>query len=184
MDPNSSLTAHDNAEVRALAHLEQTTRLMRGRAASTDEAAIYLAEEGRFGRRLQAVLARLEAALDAANQGDVILIDASALGEKIKDGKNQKTVLRPEEEDKIIRTFNHKEAIEDFSVVVSYTQIAEKNHSLSAGQYFDVKIDYVDITPEEFQEQIKGYEERLAGLFGESRDLEGKISDVLKGLRL
>lgn len=120
--------------------------------------------------------------LDAANRGEVILIDASALGEKVKDGKNQKTVLRPDEEDKIIHTFNQKQAIDDFSVVVSYDQIAEKNHSLSAGQYFDVKIDYIDITPEEFQNQIKGYEERLAGLFGENSVLESKVANVLKEL--
>ena len=31
---------------------------------------------------------------------------------------------------------------DDFSVVVSYDDIAAKNYSLSAGQYFDVKIEY------------------------------------------
>ena len=31
--------------------------------------------------------------IDDSNKGKVILIDASNLGEKIKDGKNQKTVL-------------------------------------------------------------------------------------------
>jgi hypothetical protein len=31
--------------------------------------------------------------LDATNQGDIVLIDASNLGTKVKDGKNQKTLL-------------------------------------------------------------------------------------------
>lgn len=81
-----------------------------------------------------------------------MLIDASNLGEKIKDGKNQKTVLTADEEQRIIDVFNGKQQQEDFSVVVSYRDIAAKNYSLSAGQYFDVKIEYVDITPEQFSE--------------------------------
>ena len=41
--------------------------------------------------------------IDKENKEDVILIDASNLGEKIKEGKNQKTVLSSEEEEKIIK---------------------------------------------------------------------------------
>ncbi len=65
--------------------------------------------------------------IDAANKGDVILIDASRLGEKIKEGKNQKTILRPDEERRIIETFNAKKAVDDFSVAVSYDEIETKN---------------------------------------------------------
>src|SRR5688500_19156252 len=53
----------------------------------------------------------------------------------------------------------------DFSVVVSYKDIAAKNYSLSAGQYFDVKIEYVDITPQEFSERMKDFSENLDKLF-------------------
>lgn len=121
--------------------------------------------------------------LDKANQGDVVLIDASNLGTTIKEGKNQKTVLSHDEEDKIIATFNKKEAIEDFSVVVSYEEIKNKNYSLSAGQYFDVKIDYVDITSDEFNEKMKSFEDNLRDLFAESKVLEKEIENNLKGLR-
>lgn len=121
--------------------------------------------------------------LDKQNKGDVILIDASNLGTTVKEGKNQKTLLSTEEEDKIIDTFNKKEAIEDFSVVVSYDEIKAKNYSLSAGQYFEVKIDYVDITHEEFTEKLKGFEENLTGLFAESKVLEIEIENNLEGLR-
>jgi type I restriction enzyme M protein len=120
--------------------------------------------------------------LDKENKGDVVLIDASNLGTKVKEGKNQKTLLSPEEEDKIIATFNSKEAIDDFSVVVSYEDITAKNYSLSAGQYFEVKIEYVDISKEEFEEKLKGFEERLTGLFAESKSLENEIQNNLKGL--
>jgi type I restriction enzyme M protein len=121
--------------------------------------------------------------LDKQNKGDVVLIDASNLGTTIKEGKNQKTVLSTEEEDKIIDTFNNKQAVEDFSVVVSYDEIEAKNYSLSAGQYFEVKIDYVDITQEEFDAKLKGFEENLKSLFAESKVLEKEIENNLKGLR-
>lgn len=39
--------------------------------------------------------------IDKANKDEMVLIDASGLGKKIKDGKNQKTVLSREEEQKI-----------------------------------------------------------------------------------
>jgi len=121
--------------------------------------------------------------IDATNKVDVVLIDASNLGEKIKDGKNQKTVLSSEEEQRIIDVFNNKQAQDDFSVVVSYAQIQEKNYSLSAGQYFDVKIEYVDITPEEFAQKMKGFHSNLDSLFGQSRDLESVIKTQLAGLK-
>ncbi|RLA23296.1 MAG: SAM-dependent DNA methyltransferase [Gammaproteobacteria bacterium] len=121
--------------------------------------------------------------IDNSNKGNVVLIDASKLGEKIKDGKNQKTVLSPDEEQRIIDTFNAKEAAEDFSVAVSYDEIEAKNYSLSAGQYFDVKIEYVDITPEQFAEKIQGFTSNLDGLFKQSRKLEIVINKQLTGLK-
>jgi type I restriction enzyme M protein len=121
--------------------------------------------------------------LNKQNQGDVVLIDASKLGTTIKEGKNQKTVLSYEEEDKIIDTFNSKTAIDDFSVVVSYEDIIAKNHSLSAGQYFEVKIEYTDITPQEFASKMKTFESNLESLFAESKTLEVEIQNNLKGLK-
>lgn len=121
--------------------------------------------------------------MDDSNKDKVVLIDASNLGEKIKDGKNQKTVLSPEEEQRIIDAFNAKEAVEDFSVTVSYDEIVAKNYSLSAGQYFDVKIEHVDITPEQFAEKMKGFTSNLNNLFSQSRELEAEIKKQLAGLK-
>lgn len=121
--------------------------------------------------------------VDDSNQGDVVLVDASNLGEKIKDGENQKTVLTADEEQQIIDVFNAKETIEDLSVAVSYDDIEAKNYSLSAGQYFDVKIEYVDITPEQFAEKMQGFTRNLDSLFGQSRDLEVEIKKQLAGLK-
>lgn len=122
--------------------------------------------------------------LDRENsKGDIVLMDASKLGTTIKEEKNQKTVLSNEEEDYIINTFNNHEPKEDFSVVVSYEDIKAKNYSLSAGQYFEVKIEYVDITPEEFAAKIKTFESNLEELFTESKALEIEIKNNLKRLR-
>ncbi len=121
--------------------------------------------------------------IDASNDGDVVLVDASNLGEKVKDGKNQKTVLTADEEQQIIDVFNAKETIEDLSVAVSYDDIEAKNYSLSAGQYFDVKIEYVDITPEQFAEKMQGFTSNLDSLFSQSRELETEIKKQLVGLK-
>ena len=122
--------------------------------------------------------------IDNANKkGDIVLMDASKLGTTVKEGKNQKTLLSPEEEQKIIQTFNNHEAIEDFTVVVSYDQIKEKNYSFSAGQYFEVKIEYTDITPAEFESKMKAFQSNLDNLFSESKELEKEIQKQLNGLK-
>lgn len=121
--------------------------------------------------------------IDKANtKGDIVLMDASKLGTTVKEGKNQKTLLSPEEEQQIIKTFNKHEAKEDFTVVVSYDQIKEKNYSFSAGQYFDVKIEYVDISPKEFKEKMDGYKNNLEKYFTESKILEKEIKKQMDGL--
>ena len=113
----------------------------------------------------------------------VVLMDASKLGTLIKeDGKNQKTLLSPQEEQQIINAFNKKEQIEKLSVVLSFDDIKEKNYSFSAGQYFDIKIEYTDITPKEFAEKMKNYEKNLSNSFKESKELEDQIFNHLKTL--
>ena len=122
--------------------------------------------------------------IDKENKGgQVLLMDASKLGEKVKDGKNQKTVLSAEEENKIIETFNKQEVIDDFSILVSYKDIKNKNYSLSAGQYFDVKIEYVDITAEEFEAKMNEYKSNLAEYFKQSHELEDEIQKQLELLK-
>ncbi|WP_337922714.1 class I SAM-dependent DNA methyltransferase [Vibrio cholerae] len=121
--------------------------------------------------------------IDDSNKDKVVLVDASSLGQKVKEGKNQKTVLTPEEEQQIIDVFNNKWTEEDFSVAVSYDEITAKNYSLSAGQYFEVKIDYVDITAEQFAEKMQGFTSNLDSLFNQSRELEVEIKKQLTGLK-
>ncbi len=119
--------------------------------------------------------------IDRENKvGDVILMDASKLGTKEKlDGKNQRTVLSKDEISRIIDTFNAGKAKDDFCVLVSYEEIEGKKLSFSAGQYFEVKIEYVELTPEEFAEKMNGFTTRLDEMFVEGRRLEDEIKKQL-----
>lgn len=119
----------------------------------------------------------------SASADKVILIDASKLGEEYKEGNNQKRRLRDFEVNKIVNTFLNKEAIDDFSVAVTYDEIKEKGYSLSAGQYFDIKIDYVDITEDEFNARMSDYKQKLTEQFAESRRLEEEIMKQLDSLK-
>lgn len=121
--------------------------------------------------------------IDKSNKdGKVMLLDASKLGTKIKDGKNQRTILNNEEIKKIEDTFINSEIVEDFSVEVTYDEITEKNYSLSAGQYFEVKIEYVELTEEEFNEKMNQYKENLNKYFNEGKSLEEEIMKRLEEL--
>jgi type I restriction enzyme M protein len=115
--------------------------------------------------------------------GEVVLIDASKLGTKVKEGKNQKTLLSTEEEQLIINTFNNRDVKEDFTVVVSYDKIKEKNYSFGAGQYFEVKIEYTDVTPKEFTEKMDGFKKNLDNFFVESKNLEVEIKKQIARIK-
>ena len=113
----------------------------------------------------------------------VILIDASKMGEDYQDGKNKKCRLRPFEIDEIVNTFNNKESVDDFSVAVTYDEIKKKKYSLSAGQYFDVKIEYVELTQEELANKVNVRRETIARLenakYNPSLELAVRISNEL-----
>lgn len=118
-----------------------------------------------------------------ADSSKVVLVDASKLGETVKEGKNQRTVLSLQEESHIIDAVNEKQAIASFSVVVNKEQIVEKNYSFSAGQYFEVNVEYTDITAPEFTAKMHGFEERLNSLFKAGEKLDKEIMKHLKGVR-
>ena len=122
--------------------------------------------------------------IDKSNKdGEIMLLDASQLGKKVKEGKNQKTVLSSEEVEKIENTFINQQIIENFSVKVTYEQIKEKNYSFSAGQYFEVKIEYIDISEEEFKRDVCRMTEEIQELFSEGKSIEKEILKQLGDLK-
>lgn len=114
---------------------------------------------------------------------NVVLIDASKMGEEYKDGNNQKRRLRDFEIEQIVSTFQNKEAVDDFSVAVTYDEIKAKKYSLAAGQYFDVKIDYIELTQDEFNEKMTEYTTNLQELFTEGNALQAEIMEQLKKVK-
>jgi len=112
----------------------------------------------------------------------VILVDAGKLGTKVKDGDNQKTLLSTADEKKIIDTINNLEAIEDFSIVIDTDKIKGKNYSFGAGQYFDSRIEYSELTPVEFEEKMKDHQNKLMKYFNDAKDLEKEIIKNFKVL--
>ena len=113
--------------------------------------------------------------IDKSGVDKPVLIDASKLGETIKENGNQKTKLRTVEIQQIVNTFRNKEVVEDFSVTPTFDEIKEKGYSFSAGQYFDIKIDYVDITEDEFNRRMDNFKTTLRQQFSESHRLEEEI---------
>ena len=117
---------------------------------------------------------------DNSRENDiVVLIDASNMGEEYKEGNNQKRRLRAEEIDRIVNTFRQRKAVDDFSVTVTYDEIIAKKYSLAAGQYFDVKIEYVELTQDEFTVKMNDYKTTLKQLFAESAEVKQGILDQL-----
>ncbi|MGE4320636.1 MAG: N-6 DNA methylase [Acholeplasmataceae bacterium] len=122
--------------------------------------------------------------IDKSNtNGEVLLMDASNLGTKVKVGKNQKTVLSNDELDRLVSTFIGHKVEEKFTVSVTYEQIKEKNYSFSAGQYFDVKIEFIELSQEEFQAKINKCKTNLNALFTEGKTLEDEIKKNLEELK-
>ena len=114
----------------------------------------------------------------------VLLVDASELGTKVKDGKNQRVILSDEETNKIIDTFTNHKVEDDFSVSVTNEQIKEKNYSFSAGQYFEVKIEYVEITQEEYDKMVSDFNTDFETYVKETQEFQKTIKSQLVGLKL
>jgi type I restriction enzyme M protein len=121
---------------------------------------------------------------DGAPDDKVLLVDASNLGtkQKIEGTKNQRTYLSDNDIELIIKIFNEQLLVEDISVRVSFDEIAQKNFSFSAGQYFKVKIEYVEFSSEEFQEKMQGFQSDLRKFFDEGHQLEHDILSQLENL--
>ena len=121
--------------------------------------------------------------IDKTNKENLVLIDATSLGRKIKEGKKKKTLLSKKDEAQIIDTFSKKRVIDDFSVVLSYEDIAAKKYSFSAGQYFDIKIKYTDISKNEFKLKIESHQKIIKKSFEESKKIESEIFKKLSQIK-
>lgn len=119
--------------------------------------------------------------IDKSRKTDkTILVDASKLGTKVKEGKNQKTLLSSDDENKIIDTINNYQSIEGFSIILDTDKIKSKKYSFAAGQYFETKIEYSELSPDEFEEVLTTSKESLELMFKENEKLEKAILNNFK----
>ena len=109
------------------------------------------------------------------NNDEVILIDASSLGEKIKIDDTQRTILSEEDEKKIINVFKNRQIIDEFSVTPKFDEIKKNKYSLNAGSYFDVKAEYKNITNDQFKEDLNKFKNEIEESSKKSRKLEEKL---------
>jgi type I restriction enzyme M protein len=123
--------------------------------------------------------------IDTANKsGKVELVDASNLGEKIKDGKTQKTLLSDDEEQRIIGAVKNQANENGFCVVKTFEEIQSYGgYSFNPGTYFDVKIEYVEITEEEFATQLQEYSTKLNEMFQKANELNKTIRSGIERLQ-
>ncbi|MDY2783069.1 MAG: class I SAM-dependent DNA methyltransferase [Candidatus Pseudoruminococcus sp.] len=113
-----------------------------------------------------------------------ILVDATGYGEKIKiDGKNQKTVLAEHEIEEIVDILSNRRIIEGISVFADIADIKRRNYSFSAGSFFEAKIEYEDITVEQFNEKLSGFMTELEELMYESEKSHQELLVALGSVR-
>ena len=105
----------------------------------------------------------------------VYLMDASNLGTKVKIDDNQRTILSSEETQQIISYFKGKKELDGFSILVDKKKIVNKKYSFSAGQYFQIKIDYEKVSEQEYNEKIEAYTNEIVELFNKGLKLEKEI---------
>ena len=112
---------------------------------------------------------------------DVILIDASGMGTKVKvDGKNQRTVLNDDEMKSIVNMFVNMEIVDKISAKTTIDQIKSKKYSLSVALYFEAKLEFKEYTQEEFENEINNLTSNLELCFEHDKKLN---KELLKNLR-
>ncbi|WP_033793818.1 N-6 DNA methylase [Helicobacter pylori] len=117
------------------------------------------------------------------SEKEVVLIDASKLGEKYTENNKKKTRLRESDIHLILETFKNKTKKSDFCALVSFDEITEKNYSLNPGQYFIIEDTSETISQAEFENLMQQYSSELTSLFDESQSLQQEILETLKGVR-
>lgn len=113
--------------------------------------------------------------INKGSNDNVVLVDASKLGTVVKEGKNQKTILSHDEEQMIADAFLNIKKIDEFSVLIKNSEIKEKNYSFSAGQYFEIKIETVNISEKEFGDRINESKNTITEYFNKSKLIESEI---------
>lgn len=113
----------------------------------------------------------------------VFLVDASNMGDKVKEGRTQKTVLSKTDLEFIIECFNSKKITSEISVLTELEEIKNKNYSLSAGQYFKINLKYEKMTVQEFNKKTREFEENMGELLAIDSKLTNSLLESIKKIK-
>lgn len=116
--------------------------------------------------------------IDKSKQEEVMLIDGSHLGKKIKLDEGQRTVLNEEERKKLIETFKERKQEEEFSALVTNTDIKELNYTISAGHYIELKEEELDY---DIDEKIGLLSNKISEILGKSETIDQSIKRLIAG---
>lgn len=108
-----------------------------------------------------------------------ILMDATSLGTSEKVGKIKKTILKSEEQARIVDIFNNVEIIDNISVSVKNDAIKNNRCFFNAGQYFDVQFDTGVYTKEQFIEKFEPIKNNIKEI---SMDNSTNIKDFISSI--
>ena len=135
------------------------------------EAIIGLPANLFYGTGIPATIILYNKDKEAARQNKIFFIDASR---DFQEGKNQ-NVLRDEDVEKIVSTFNNYEEIEKYSRIVTLDEIKENDYNLNISRY-------IDITEEEEQIDVAQAIKELKQLEQERNEIEATMYGFLKEL--
>lgn len=117
--------------------------------------------------------------IEKNNQNEnVLLVDATRIGKKIKDGKLQRTILENDDINHLVDMCINNIEIEKKSIIKTFDEIKNKNYMLSAGQYFsdDKKRKFVESN--EYSKRIDVNSYKFNNCFSFNKNIE-TIIDIM-----
>lgn len=114
--------------------------------------------------------------LSKANNENVVLVDASSLGVSVKDGRNKKTLLSPDDIERIINTYKGRADASGFCALVSTETIKNNSYSFGVAQYFKPDTFHADLSEAEYIASLYNYREKTQIMF----NLNSLCADIVK----
>ncbi len=115
--------------------------------------------------------------IDKTKEDDeVMLMDASNLGTKVKLDEGQRTILSDEEKSKITTYFKQKKEEIEFSVAVKTEDIKNNNYSVQAGQYVELKEEELGF---DINERITYLKREIINNIKLSKEIDNNIINII-----
>ena len=121
--------------------------------------------------------------LEKIKNDKVLMVDASNLGTKVKDGRNQRTFLSSEELELIVKTFNEMNVVSNFSAIVDYDTIKENKVSFNPGQYFEFIPEEVNISSDEYNKIVSSFYDNMKEHIERDKSIINDIEKYMENMK-